>query len=281
MWLEKTIKQHTALCGYIAATLYLFINNTVNALSVWTEHNRDGISTTQLWEPFVWEYTSALALLALIPMLIAIFQRYPIKSTPPLMQVIIHIASSLVFSLCHVLIMVGLRHLAYLVMQGNYDFGDYYQEFWYEYRKDLLSYLFIFFIFHSAKWVLESSSDDGQQELPLNQPPTQFLVKKHGEEHLIKVSEIEWYEASGNYVNLHSKGRIYPLRETLNSLSNRLATAHVTRVHRRFAVNDHKIKSVRFASSGDGIITLESGVEVNLSRRYKSDFKLALEAPKA
>ncbi|MCF2856229.1 LytTR family transcriptional regulator [Pseudoalteromonas sp. SMS1] len=280
MWLEKTIQQHTTLCGYIAATIYIFINNTVNALSTWTEHNRKGISTTQLWEPFVWEYTSALSLLVLIPMLVVIFQRYPIKTTPPLQQVMIHIVSSLLFSSCHVLLMVGLRHLAYMSMQGNYDFGNYYQEFWYEYRKDVLSYLFIFFIFHSARWVLEPTPAYEQSPATSHQPPTQFLVKKQGEEHVIKVSEIEWYEASGNYVNLHSNGRIYPLRETLSSLSNQLATAQVTRVHRRFAVNNHKIKSVRFVSSGDGVITLKSGAEVNLSRRYKSDFKLALETPK-
>ncbi|KZN45182.1 hypothetical protein N474_05495 [Pseudoalteromonas luteoviolacea CPMOR-2] len=276
-WLEKIIKQHTALCGYITATVYLLINNTVNALSVWTEHSRAGMPQIQLWEPFVWEYTSALSLLVLIPALIALFRCYPLNTTHPLKLVVVHTFSSLVFSLCHVLLMVGQRHLAYLFMQGHYDFGDYYQEFWYEYRKDVLSYLFIFFIYHSVKWTLKSTSVAAQQDLSLNQSPTQFLVKKHGEEHIVKVSEIEWYEASGNYVNLHSKGRIYPLRETLNNLCTNLAQTHVTRVHRRFAVNNHEIASVRYIPSGDGIITLKSGIEINLSRRFKTDFKQAIK----
>ena len=55
-------------------------------------------------------------------------------------------------------------------------------------------------------------------DLPLAEPPQRperFLVRKLGKEFLLSANEVEWLQASGNYMNLHVRGRAYPLRSTM------------------------------------------------------------------
>ena len=54
-----------------------------------------------------------------------------------------HLAASVVYSLVHVLAMVALRKLVYWSQGGDYDFGDWWQEFPYEYIKDVRAYFSI------------------------------------------------------------------------------------------------------------------------------------------
>ncbi|MCF6437874.1 LytTR family transcriptional regulator DNA-binding domain-containing protein [Pseudoalteromonas luteoviolacea] len=277
MWITKIIKQHTTWCGYAAIVLYVLMNNTINAFSNWTEHNRSGTATIQLWEPFVWHYSSALSLFLLLPALFIFFKRLPPRANGLLKQLIAHISISFLFSLCHVLLMVLCRHGVYILLGRDYDFGNYFNEFIYEYRKDVLTYISIFVCYHCAKWII-STQLNALEQREVTAPITQFVVKKQGSEYQVKVADIQWYEACGNYVNLHSRGRVYPLRHTLNRLCAELEHSHVTRVHRSFAINDQAIKSVRYTSSGDGVITLISGDEINLSRRYKEDFRKIYKA---
>ncbi|AOT09144.1 LytR/AlgR family response regulator transcription factor [Pseudoalteromonas luteoviolacea] len=277
MSITKIIKQHTTWCGYAAIVLYVLINNTINAFSSWTEHNRNGSPTIQLWEPFVWQYSSALSLFLLLPALFIVFKRLPPCANGLLNQLIMHIGLSFLFSTCHVLLMVLYRHGVYALVGKNYDFGNYATEFFYEYRKDALTYISLLACYHCAKWITRTRLHTLEQQ-ETTVPITQFIVKKQGSEYQVKVADIEWYEACGNYVNLHSRGRVYPLRHTLNRLCSELEDRHVTRVHRSFAINNQVIESVRYTSSGDGVITLILGDEINLSRRYKEEFRKAYKA---
>jgi hypothetical protein len=45
--------------------------------------------------------------------------------------------------------------------------------------------------------------------------PERFLMRKLCKEFLVNAREIEWLQASGNYVNLHVLGRDYPLCTTM------------------------------------------------------------------
>jgi DNA-binding LytR/AlgR family response regulator len=73
----------------------------------------------------------------------------------------------------------------------------------------------------------------------------------------VKVDNIEWMESAGNYVNLQSGGRIYPLRFTLVDLSKRLAEKGFCRTHHSFAVNFSAIDHISYQPSGDGDISLK------------------------
>jgi hypothetical protein len=273
------------LYSYLLLALYFFINAAINASSVWMEHSRDGSSNLQLWEPIVWEYSSAISTLLLFPLLFWWFNRYPLQLCTIRRQLLAHLLGSLLFSVLHVGLMVALRELVYHWQGGNYNFGPLVREFFYEYRKDawgylsfLIGYQLVLFVYSRIKGEahqLDSAEDSGT--MPLAKAPEHFLVKKLDKEFLIRTDDIEWLEASGNYVNLHSKGRIYPLRATLSNTLLQLSSKGFSRIHRSLAVNHNAIDSISYDSSGDGDILLKNGRQLALSRRYKDAFRSALQ----
>ena len=280
MTLFERFERHRRVYLLLLITAYFLINNGINATSVWMEHQRNGQSDIVLWEPFVWEYSSALSSLVLLPLVFFIAHRIPPRLTGLTKQVLLHLCGSLLFSILHVAIMVWLRELVYAMQGGNYDFGPLLREFFYEYRKDAWGYLFFYSLFHVYQFIY--SRLKGEANLITSDPtdasaparvPEHFLVKKLDKEFLVQVADIEWLESSGNYVNLYSKGRIYPLRATLNDTLTRLHDAGFSRIHRSFGVNHRAIDNITYLPSGDGEISLKDGLKLNLSRRYKEAFK--------
>ena len=281
--------QRPKLYSYLLLVLYFFINAAINASSVWMEHSRNPANSLSVLEPIVWEYSSAISTLLLCPLLFYWFRRYPLQLTNVKRQLLAHLLGSLLFSLLHVGLMVALRELIYYWHGGNYNFGPLLREFFYEYRKDvwgyiwfLLSYQLLMFGYSRLKGEahqLDMAEDSVEQTTTQKnqKAPEHFLVKKLDKEFLIRTDEIEWLEASGNYVNLHSKGRIYPLRATLSSTLDLLSSKGFSRVHRSLAVNHSAIESISYDSSGDGDILLKSGEQLALSRRFKDAFRAALQ----
>ncbi|BBN82527.1 hypothetical protein PA25_25120 [Pseudoalteromonas sp. A25] len=282
----QRIDNNRVLLGYIAAALYLFINNTINALSVWSEHSRQGEPSIAFWEPFVWEYTSALSVFAILPLLFHFFSRFALHFGHLKKQLFVHLLGSVFFASLHILLMVTLREMIYALNGGDYDFGPLAREFWYEYRKDAWGYVIWLTVYNITQIVyarlkgeasvIASSEQEAQQQDSQRAAPEHFLVKKLDKEFLVKVADIEYLESAGNYVNLYSQGRIYPLRSTLGELCQRLSAKGFSRVHRSYGVNHYAVDSISYQPSGDGEITLKSGKKLNLSRRYKDGFKQSL-----
>lgn len=281
-WFER-FDQHKGRNVFLLAACYLFINNTINATSVWMEATRDGlVPEFNLVEPFIWEYSSAIGVLLLLPILQIFWQHSPLKLTRVKRQLAAHFGVSLLFSIFHVSIMILIRELAYWLVDGNYDFGDLLREFSYEYRKDVWGYMFFLalyqlyqFVYSRLKGEANLINAEPEQTTPL-QAPEHLLVKKLDREFLVKVDSIQWMESAGNYVNLYSDGRIYPLRSTLADLTLRLTEKGFSRTHRSYAVNFSAIDHISYQTSGDGEIHLKNGTVVALSRRYKDEFKQRL-----
>lgn len=284
MTLFERFDQHKTRNTFLLISCYLFINNSINATSDWMEATRNGTPEFALIEPFIWEYSSALSVLLLLPVLILFWRRYPLKLTAIKSQVVKHLVVSLIFCILHVCIMVTLREVAYWIAGWNYDFGPILREFLYEYRKDVWGYAFLLTLYQVYQFIysrlkgeanLIEAQPTPEQNLDCN-VPDHLLVKKLDREFLVNVADIEWMESAGNYVNLHSAGRIYPLRSTLSDLSHRLKEKGFSRTHRSYAVNFSAIDHISYQSSGDGEIQLKNGNTVALSRRYKDDFKQRL-----
>jgi hypothetical protein len=282
-WFER-FEQHKVLYSYLAFALYLLINNSINASSVWMEHHRDPFSDLQWWEPLLWEYSSAVSALLLTPFLVWFFRQHPPRFSAVRKQVLLHFVASLLFCIGHISFMVAIRQWVYWMLGQSYSFGPLAREFFYEYRKDLWGYLFFFALFQLGLFVYRrlkgdamligaEPNEDSTAASHNSTSPEHFLVRKLDKEFLVKVADIDWLEASGNYVNLHSKGRIYPLRATLAKTIELLQHRGFSRIHRSLAVNHHAIDSISYDPSGDGEIRLHSGERLNLSRRFKDEFR--------
>lgn len=97
-------------------------------------------SGTAGWKPFVWELSSVVVVLALMPAVVHLGQRFPVDSKPRGRVVLAHVLGLLVFSATHTTGMVVLRELAYAAMGSTYDFGNVWIRGFYELQKDVILY---------------------------------------------------------------------------------------------------------------------------------------------
>lgn len=265
---------------------FAFVNMAANTATVVMEHRRMA-DPLPAWQPLVWELTSMVMILLLVPWLVWFTRRYPLHWGAWRRHLPWHVLGSVVFSLVHVLGMVALRKLVYAAEGGTYDFGHWPTELLYEYLKDVRAYaLFVAFIegYRFLRRRLQGEArmldaPDVGPPLESLERPERFLVRKLGREFLVAATDIEWLQASGNYVNLRMRGHDYPLRSTLTGLEAKLDPARFVRIHRSYMVNFDWIASIEPLETGDARVHLRDQTILPCSRRYREALrsKLAVE----
>jgi two-component system LytT family response regulator len=113
-----------------------------------------------------------------------------------------------------------------------------------------------------------------------NNTPDRIAIRNNGRVVFVKVDEIDWIEASDNYVCLHCGKETHVLRETMAQVESRLDTARFLRVHRSAIVNLDRIKELQPWFRGDYRVILRDGTELTLtkSHREKLESRLLLGA---
>ena len=234
------------------------------------------------WEPVVWEFSSCLVLLAMVPLVLRIERRFPFRFAHWRRSLLAHALVTVPFSLLHVAAMVLLRKLAYAAMGCHYDFGNTGRQLVYEYLKDCRTYAYILAFPYVYRFFLlqlqgEASLLTAPEDAPPVEPverPERFLVRKMGKEFLVAAADIEWLEASGNYVNLYVRGHHYPLRSTMSALEPRLDPRRFQRVHRSYMVNLDHLAEIEPLDTGDARLKLRDGTAVPCSRRYREALRV-------
>ncbi|MEM7054645.1 MAG: LytTR family DNA-binding domain-containing protein [Pseudomonadota bacterium] len=252
------------------------INAVANSVVQVMNYRRNDIAIDS-WQPAVWESSSAIVLLVLVPVVVWFTRKVPPSWNGWRRYLMLHLAGSIVYSLLHVVFMVGLRHLTYAFTDANYDFGHWGRELLYEYLKDVRSYAGVVLTVEGyrfivrrlqgeARW-LDRAENEPEPARP--EPPERFLVKMLGREFLVLAAQIEWAQAAGNYVNLQVNRREYPLRSTMKSLLDRLDPNQFQRVHRSYIVNLDQVAEIEPLETGDARVTMKSGTQLPCSRRYR------------
>ena len=98
------------------------------------------------WKPFVWELSSILVIVALIPLIVRVEQRFRLDARPRSRIVAAHAVAAIVFSAVHTTSMVMLRKIVYALAGNSYDFGNVFVGWFYELQKDLITYLTILLV---------------------------------------------------------------------------------------------------------------------------------------
>jgi two-component system LytT family response regulator len=96
-----------------------------------------------------------------------------------------------------------------------------------------------------------------------------LIVKNNGHVCFVKAEEIDWIEAEGNYVRLHTARESHLLRETISALENCLDPKKFLRVHRSTIINIDRVKEMQSWFHGEYRIIMQSGAELMLSRNYR------------
>ncbi len=94
-------------------------------------------------------------------------------------------------------------------------------------------------------------------------------VKAQGRVMILRVAEIDWVEADGDYVTVHVGAKSWLLRETIAAAEARLALSGFVRIHRSTLVNIHRVRELLPLSKGEFTVVLLDGTELKLSRNYR------------
>jgi len=96
-------------------------------------------------------------------------------------------------------------------------------------------------------------------------------IQSAGRVEIVRMSDVEWIEACGNYARLHTSAGRPMLREPLRSLDQQLDPERFARIHRSAIVNLDRIREMRPTASGDYVVRLESGIRLRMSRSHRAE----------
>ena len=100
-----------------------------------------------------------------------------------------------------------------------------------------------------------------------------LLINTDGRLVPVRVADIDWIEAAGNYVRLHVNKTVQMSRDTLSGMEKRLDAARFARIHRSAIVNLDRVKELQAWFSGDFVVLLTTGERLRLSRSYRRAFE--------
>ncbi|WP_292053062.1 MULTISPECIES: LytTR family DNA-binding domain-containing protein [unclassified Brevundimonas] len=215
------------------------------------------------WEPLVWEVSSLIGLVAAlwVPWLSA--AKAPADEVlaagwkPKLHFITVHVVALFAYSLLHVGVFVLVRRLAYSLAGQVYTLSD---GFWFEFRKDLLSYMLFLSVFWAVTHVRRNARDEVR--------PVSFDIRDGARIIRVPLADILAVTAAGNYVEfLLADGRRPLMRATMAAVEARLAPVGFVRSHRSWLVNPDHMTGLEPAGSGDWTVSL-GAVEAPVSRRY-------------
>lgn len=132
--------------------------------------------------------------------------------------------------------------------------------------------------FHrTLDWVKERLRDDSDLRSDLRAllgdvrrrtaGPERIVVRSRGRVRFVRVQEIEWVEAAGNYVRIYAGETSHLLRETMTGIEGRLGD-DFKRVSRSAIVRVDRITELRAVAHGEYVVSLAGGGRVRSGRTY-------------
>ncbi|WP_338868968.1 LytTR family DNA-binding domain-containing protein [Myxococcus stipitatus] len=132
---------------------------------------------------------------------------------------------------------------------------------------------------------LDSELIERLESLSLRLPPAseqyvKRLVAKVGwRMRFLRVEDIDYLEAEGNYVSVHQGKQSYLTRETMNALEEKLDPKDFVRVHRSLIIRLDRIEEVEPLGPGEMVLTLRDGTKLTSGRSYRARLQRALDLP--
>ena len=96
-----------------------------------------------------------------------------------------------------------------------------------------------------------------------------ILVKRNQRTFVVKLADVDWVEASGNNIVLHTGRDRHVVRESMSSLEARVDPRQFIRIHRGAMVNVDAMKELQPWFGGDQVMILKDGKQLRVSRSYR------------
>lgn len=96
-----------------------------------------------------------------------------------------------------------------------------------------------------------------------------ILVRADERYRFVPVQEVEWIEADGNNLLVHTRAEVHAIRMTMQEMVGRLDPALFARIHRSTIVRLGAVKEIQPWFGGDCVAILTGGQQLRLSRTYR------------
>ena len=107
--------------------------------------------------------------------------------------------------------------------------------------------------------------------------PPRFVVRDAHRVYFVRVEDVDWMDAAGNYVRLHAAGRAHLVRGTMKALAAKLDPERFVRIHRSAIVNIERVAQVEPYLHGEYVVTLRDGTKLTSSRAHSAQLRALLE----
>ena len=95
---------------------------------------------------------------------------------------------------------------------------------------------------------------------------TRIAVRDRDRVRFVKTGDIDWLEASGNYVVVHAGRENHVLRDTLTALETQLSPREFLRLSRSAIVNLDRVQQVEPTFNNEHVVVLSDGTRLTLTR---------------
>ncbi len=99
--------------------------------------------------------------------------------------------------------------------------------------------------------------------------PSRLLIDRGNHMDVVRLDEIDWIEASDNYVIVHVRGERHRFRRTLEQVLQRLPARQFARAHRSAIVNLDRVRQVHAWFHGSSLLVLADGSRIATGRHYR------------
>jgi two-component system LytT family response regulator len=106
-----------------------------------------------------------------------------------------------------------------------------------------------------------------------------IVIRSGGRLVFVRVAEIDWIEAAGDYVSLHAGKKSWLLRQTIAAMEKELEPSGFARIHRSTLVQLDRISELKSLDNGEYLVLLRDATSLKLSRNYRQALERMLSGP--
>jgi two-component system LytT family response regulator len=125
---------------------------------------------------------------------------------------------------------------------------------------------------------VEAMAEGGAAPAAAEKWPEKITIKDGADIQFIRVADIEWVDAAGDYMCIHAGGKTHIMRITMKQLEAMLNPEIFLRVHRSTIVNSALVTGAQTLTNGEFLLNIEGGTQLKVSRSYRDRIRQFLNS---
>lgn len=108
--------------------------------------------------------------------------------------------------------------------------------------------------------------------------PKRVIIRSSGRVLFFRPEELDWLEAAGNNLRVHTRGACHSLRVSLKNAERCLDPWTFVRIHRSAIVNVDRIRDLTPWAHGEYVVAMHDGTTLHASRSYSRRLEAFIES---